>query len=124
VFWKNFAWEYQKLMIMKIKELFKLLHYQPNYIRLIHRYCQRILLETALYYGEDDGVYMTADKEQILKLHFEFMSLVEEELDEQLREKVETDLYYEFMEFLLRLLSCTINRRDNSVDVFDLTFSV
>lgn len=50
--------------------------------------------------------------------------MVNEELKDQLADKKEMELYCDFIEFLLKLMGWTLNRRDTSVSVYDLTFSL
>jgi hypothetical protein len=37
---------------------------------MVHKYCKRILMETALYYREEDTLNIPEQKNQILKIHY------------------------------------------------------
>ena len=71
VFWKHFEWEYQKVLIMKIKELFSELHMVKNAHFFIDKFCRRLLIETVLYYRLEDYVLCESEaRDNILKVQF------------------------------------------------------
>lgn len=66
---------------MKIKELFSEMRIRDTNLKFIKRYCQRILEETALYYREEEYTSNGIEsRDNILKIRYEFITLIKEQL--------------------------------------------
>ncbi len=70
--------------------------FHEYYLKPVHKYCKRILMETVIYYREEDLV-MANEREHILRTRYEFMILIEEQMSHQIRLKKELDLIYDFL---------------------------
>jgi hypothetical protein len=91
----------------------------------VHKYCRRILFESVLYYREEDTLNVTEEKEHIFKIHFEFLSLIEEQMIYHISTKKEMDLFYEFLEVIIKTCSLTISRKAfHNIEAFDLTLAI
>ena len=80
-------------------------------------------METVLYYRlEDFALCEQAHKEDLVKVHYEFFMMMEEQLTQETEKN--NRLSADFLELGVKVLSWTINRRATVIQAFDLTLAI